>query len=433
MKRLIAVITVLALMLSIGISFGETEVTVKNYKELVKAVNDQKAARILISPKYKHGTKEVINLFVEDRNITIAAQNGESAVIDGRVDIRGEYKESTVTFENVSIDASKTSNIGLWIGYGPKVIIDSVHGGDSKTTQGAPGAVVYDAQLIIGSVTGGDSVNGIAGDGIMVYGKSIVEAGEVKGGNCTNGVGGAGVVTMGGAAVTVTKDAIGGDGAVNPGQATLIGSGCTVEVTGDQKDGEKLESKKAPDPEIINSYGMLVNALRNGKKEIRLDRSFKSGALIDCVDIPFYVEGDGKVTILGAYDDKLQKVDSGFSIHGGEWDISGLDIQTKMIGLTVNADAHVTFTGNLSNTTANPVVYLMSGEISVKGNVTGSGNHIVIYMDSGKMTVEGTVTQKNNQQYSIYVLGGELEVIGKIKARFPYLTEGDGKVTVREQ
>ena len=431
MKRLITITTVLALMLSLFAltAFAEGTVTVKNYKELARAVNEQKADRILISPKYKHGTKEVINLFVENRNITIAAENGENAVLDGRVDIRGDGSSNTITFENVSIDASKTSNIGLWVGFGPKVIIDSVRGGDSKT-QGGPGAVVNNAELFVGTVKGGDSVNGIAGDGILAFENSIVEVNEVTGGSCANGVGGAGVVTLGNSTVAVIKSVTGGDGAVSPGKATLISPDCSVDILGAQKDGEKLESKKAPNPEIINSYALLVNALRNGKKEIRLDRSYKSGATFDSIDTPVYVEGDGKVAIFGAYDDKLQKIDSGLCILGGEWEISGLNIQTKYTGLTVLGDAHLVYTGDIGGNGLYLAIYLVSGTLDVNGTISGSGDHVVLYVENGQMTMDGTVIQKNNNNYAVYVQDGVFELNGNIKAKYPSYTEGNGKITV---
>jgi len=451
---LIALTMLFALCASLITASAEGEVTVKNYKELVKAVNEQKADRILISPKYRHGTKDIINLYVKDRNITIAAENGESAVIDGRVDIHGEYGNGTVTFENVSIYVPQDSGVGLWIGCGPEVIIDSVHGGDSKTSQGAPGVVVYAAKLTAGSVSGGDAVNGMGGDGILVQGDSRIEAREVKGGNCANGVGGAGIVATGGATVTVTESATGGDGAVCPGKALLIKPDCTADISGTQKDGEQLESKKAPDPEIINSYALLLNALRNGKREIRLDRSYKGGIQFGYGNIPIYVEGDGKVTISGAYDDKLQKVDLGIYVYGGDWEISGLDIQSKQLGLIADGGAHVIFNGNITGsgveyspiivasgstveangnftaTNAMPAVYLVDGTLTIKGTVTETGKYNAIIVDDGKMKMEGTIIQKSNEYDAIYVRGGELEVIGTIKAMYPYYTEEGAVITV---
>ena len=460
MKKIIAFLTVLTMVLvlcaNLVIASADGEVTVKNYKELVKAVNEQKADKILISPKYKHGTKEIINLLVKDRNITIAAENGESAVIDGRVDIYGEDGRGTVTFENVSINASQDSGIGLWVGHGPEVIIDSIHGGDSKTSQGGPGAVVIAADLTVGSASGGDAVNGMGGDGILVQGDSRIEAREVKGGNCTNGVGGAGVVATGGATVTVTESVTGGDGAVCPGKALLIKPDCSADISGVRKDGEQLESKKAPDPEIISSYALLLNALRNGKKEIHLDRSYKGGIKFGFGDIPIYVEGDGKITISGAYNDKLQKIDLGLCVCGGDWEISGLDIQTKNEGLTVLGGAHVVFngnvtsssavhpplgviggstveaTGNFTATNAMCAVYMDDGTLTVKGTVMETGKHNAIYIDGGKMKMEGTVIQKSNVYDAIYLRGGELELKGTIKAMYPYYTEEGATITVSD-
>ena len=77
MKRVLSLLTVLMLLLAcLGMAAAEeTGVVVKNYKQLVEAVNDQQAERILVSPKYKHGTNEVINLYPDGRTVTVLPEN----------------------------------------------------------------------------------------------------------------------------------------------------------------------------------------------------------------------------------------------------------------------------------------------------------------------------------------------------------------------
>ncbi len=470
MKKMICgIVTLIMLLILICTSTGfseENAVVVHNINELRDAINEQKANRILISKKFKYGKAITIKkenkieeeirsaLDPEGRNIVIAAESEDGAVIDGTIQVSGS---GTVVFDNVNIQAQQ-SEIGLYVTDNVEVTIDSVRGGDSNANQGGTAVRIDDdAILHINSAIGGKSRNGMAGDGIQADDDSKVYVCEATGGNCENGVGGAGIVVFGNASVTVTESAIGGDGAVCAGKAILIGGNGQTYGSAERQDGKKLENKKAPDPEKINSYALLENALRNGKTEIRLDPSYHDGRSVVHMG-SFFTAGEETVRIRGAYDGKLQKIDGGLRINGGNWEITGLDISVKNDwALIVTNGANVRFEGALTST-GNHIATInvrteasleMIGDVSAYGQrcnavfVDGSGtlkmtgnvlspNYIAVFMDTGNIVLNGTITMKTNKQYAVIGYNGEIEIIGSIKAPYPYYADSTCHITITE-
>lgn len=449
-RKLISIVLAALLLLSLLPAAAEGEVVVKNYKELIAAINDNGAERILISAKYKHGTKDITNLVPDGRTVVIAAESGEETVIDGRVDI---YGPCTVVFENVIIRAPQ-GEAALWVGKGAVVTIDAVYGGDSKNKNGGCGAIVFDAELTVGTAAGGNAAAGMGGDGISAHGEAKVTAGKVTGGNCTDGVGGAGAVCVGGAVVTITEEAVGGNGAVSAGKAVLTGLDASAEVQGAQKDGEILESKKAPDPEKISSYVLMENALRNGKTEIVIDSSYKSGLALDD-DIPLFIPSDQTIRITGeGKNGKPVKITDRLYLSGGNWEISGIDIAAKSNAIVLANKANVVFSGNIAcskNTTlylsgqsridftgnidysgsnASACVLLEKSEAHITGNIkVQKGN--AIYLANGTVTVRGNLTSQTHP--AIYGIEGSVDMEGDIKtpSNAVHTVGGQAKVTVK--
>lgn len=420
---------ILAAMLLTGIlpALADGEAVVKNFKQLIEAMNDKQADRILISAKYKHGSKETENLKLEGRTVIIASETGEEVIIDGRIDI---YGPGTVIFENVSIKAPQEA-IGLWVGHDATVTIDSVSGGEGKKSSGGTAVLVEEAELKIGSAIGGKSAAGAGGDGIIAYGNSRVEAGRAVGGSCTDGVGGAGAVAMSGARVTISEAAVGGDGAVNPGKAILIGADSSVEVSGEQKDGEQLESKKAPDPDKITNYALLENALRNGKTDIQLDPAYKSG-MKPYDDLPMFTTAEQTIRISGnGKNGKPQKIGEGFCMSGGSWEISGIDIAAKVNALYVRDKAQVLFSGNCSSNKNVTVLVRGQSKLDLTGNIEYSGNidSTLCVFDDSVVNVTGNISTKQKESNALYLSDGTVTIRGNVSAAdYPAIFAIDGTV-----
>ena len=437
-RKTISIILAALLLMSILPATAEDEVVVKNFKQLVEAVNDKKADRVLISAKYKHGSKEIINLKPEGRTVTIASENGEDVVIDGRIDI---YGSGTVVFENVSIKAPQDT-LGLWVGYDAVVTIGSVTGGEGKKNSGGTAVLVDRGELKIGSAVGGNSAAGAGGDGIIAFGDSKVEVGKTVGGNSTDGIGGAGVVTMNGARVTVSESATGGDGAVNPGKAILIGKDSSIEVTGEQKDGAQLESKKAPDPDVITNYALLENALRNGKTEIQLDPSYKSG-MKPYDDLPLFTMGEQTIRITGnGKNGKPQKIGDAFYLSGGSWEISGIDISASRNALILTDQARVVFNGNCSSKEHCTVMLRGQSQIEYTGNLdfAGKDDSTLCVYDGSTVNMTGNVTTKQKTSNAVYLSDGTIKITGNLSATdYPAIyaingtVELEGNITAKGQ
>lgn len=121
MKKMICgIVTLIMLLILICTSTGfseENAVVVHNINELRDAINEQKANRILISKKFKYGKAITIKkenkieeeirsaLDPEGRNIIIAAESEDGAVIDGTIQVSGS---GTVVFDNVNIQAQQS-------------------------------------------------------------------------------------------------------------------------------------------------------------------------------------------------------------------------------------------------------------------------------------------------------------------------------------
>ena len=81
MKRMIWGLFTLCLFLTLTVSaLAADPVTVKSYKELVQAVNEDRATEIVISSKYKHGAKTHDYLYLRPgRTVTVRGEAGAAA------------------------------------------------------------------------------------------------------------------------------------------------------------------------------------------------------------------------------------------------------------------------------------------------------------------------------------------------------------------
>lgn len=462
MKRVLSLLTVLMLLLAcLGMAAAEeTGVVVKNYKQLVEAVNDQQAERILVSPKYKHGTNEVINLYPDGRTVTVLPENGESAVINGRVDV---YGPGSVIFENVSI-AGPAGDAGLWVGAGAEVTVGTVTGGKAKKENGSPAVLVESADVTVGSATGGEGKGGYGGDGIFACGSSTVKVREAIGGSAKNGFGGSGVVAFGGTAVTVEGSAAGGDGLYAVGKGVLLGRGGTLSGEGAITDGAELNGKKKLDLEAVTSRNLLEYALRSGRNEILLDPKYKTGSSFPS-DQPLFCPEAEAIRIANASEEKPATVDGGlrvttgtwnlenirFSLNSKDWDVcfwadgdstvtgtGSISGKGSCGGIYASNDASVAFTGDCTAPSyaaaaAGNASIVYNGNITVTGKaefgarstgsasvtvngditVNGDSNALVCY--GGKLEMTGSVTTNKNKDYpTIYSTGGEIILNGPI-------------------
>ena len=454
MKRILSLFAALMLLACLPASAEDAGVVVKNYKQLVSAINEQHASRILISAKYKHGTNEIINLDLAGRAVAILPENGESAAINGRVDILGP---GSVVFENVSI-AGPAGDAGLWAGDGADVTIGSVTGGKAKKENGGPGVILSDASLTIDSAVGGEGKSGFGGDGIYAFGDSTVLVREAIGGKAAKGFGGSGVVVFGGAKVTVTGSAAGGDGLYAAGKSVLVGLNSTADGDGTLTDGSVLEGKKSLDPETVTSRITLEHAFRSGRTEILLDSGFRAGAvLLD--DLGIFCASEEPVRITNASAEKPATVDCPLFFRCGTWKLDDLRFSLKgsswLSCLWVSGNADVTAAGSMVTrgsacgiyasdngkveytgdcTTEYYAVYARgNASIVMNGNITENGRKsFAAGCDpDASVTVNGDISVSNDSN-ALACFGGKLTVTGAVRTKktreYPAVFIQDGEI-----
>ena len=426
-----------------GMAFGEGAdpgVVVKSYAEMLAAVNEQKADRILISSKYNHKSREYNNLEVESgRTVVITSEDGEKINLKGRIDILGE---GTVLFEKVNIKAPDGST-GLWIGGGAHVTIGSVTAGKGKE-YGCTAVIVDGSHLIIDKATGTDGAIGMGGDGIFAYGPSTVKVRKATGGSAKKGVGGAGVVAFAGAAAEVTGSAVGGDGLYGSGKGALIGLDGTLSGEGKVEDGERLSSGKPVDPTVITNRALLENALRNGETDILIQQKYKSAGDLD--DSTFwFCASEEPIRIHGVEGAKRTKLDCQCRFRTGNWILEDLDVslkgETSDPAVLVDGNAKVTLRGNVTGKGKQNggVTAKRDSELSITGNLE-TNSWTVYASNNARVTVEGSVichakggsalcTDENgtivltgdltltNDSNATYNDGGKIDVTGNIAAK----------------
>lgn len=394
-------------------------VVVKNYEELVNAVNSTLANHILISPEFKYGKTDFNYLHVYgERKVTISPEAGERAVIDGTLYISGD---GSVVLDKVDIE-SKT--IGLFLEDGINVTACSVRGGDAPDS-GFPAVVVSDSKLTVEEAVGGNGKTGIGGDGIYCMGDAVVEAGITRGGNAATGVGGGGIVAMGGAKATVTGDATGGDGQIACGKGILTGINSEINVQGRIADGTLLESKKPVNPDEIVSFALLQNALRNGKTEIQLspkfriiEKNWEQGYGL----LPLFTSGDQLITIFGPSEKKSMKVNGNISMYFGNWKCNGIDLNNTQstATLTVAGNAHVEWNGNLtaSGKATNALYAVGNACVAVNGDIVSSVNNnypAAAFNGSPSVTINGNITSGTIS--AAILRGGKIRIVGNVKVQ----------------
>lgn len=393
---------------------GQT-VTVASYAELLEAVNVKNADDIRISPKYKHGKNELDEPLELDwgRTVTISPPEGQdSAVINGRIEIRGN---GHVVFDRVDI-AAPDGETGLRVTDGADVTIGSVKGGDSAKENGGTAAFVRDARLTVISARGGSSVTGLAGDGILAVGEADVTVTEAAGGNSDQGIGGAGVIAVFGARVTVNGSAAGGNGAAAPGRGTLTGGDGTVTMAGEARDGETVEAKKKADPEVINSYAMLQNAIRNGKTEIVLDAKFTFRQTAK--PLPLFSLGNGTIRITGPEGKTLSIKDGVFDFCCGEWEVSGISLNSKSGYSALGCSGEgtkVVWNGDLSVTNGNAVVVTDHADLTLNGNVKHNSKSAVAVgvIEGSRLRITGSVSEQGDRN-AVYTDDAEVILTGNV-------------------
>ena len=434
------------------VAAAEDAPVVKNYAQLLEAVNEQRATRVLISQKYKQGGNEGRNIIPRaGETITIASETGEPMKVTGRFDIMGE---GTIVFENIAIEAH-AGHPALWIGDGADVTVDSVTGGKAKGDHGLPGAIVSDSRLTVQTAAGSDGKGGLAGDGIYAYGSSTVEVGTAIGGNAPKGIGGSGVVAFAGAKVEVTQEARGGNGLYAAGKGAL--TGWNAEVNGNAADGELLEGDKKLNPEQITNRMLLELALRSGATEIRIDEKFKAGNDLDD-ELKFFTSAE-TIRLIGGAEGKNTLMDCGVFIHAGNWSLEGIDLITNAKSgttpLSVSGTARVTMTGNITAKGKNERCVFLTGKgaLQLTGNLFGcvyaqnestaeitgqteiSGRNSAGLVADGNAVIRqnGNITVKSDTN-AISNDGGTIEITGDITGqknrRYPLVFSDAGQTHI---
>ena len=113
MKRLLSFLITLILVVGLTAASSkadEAAVKVKNYKELLSAVNEEHATKILISSKYKQ-SKVHDWLYLDGTNLTLAPDGDEPVVMTGSVYICGP---GSVVFDRISIQGGQ-DELGLYV------------------------------------------------------------------------------------------------------------------------------------------------------------------------------------------------------------------------------------------------------------------------------------------------------------------------------
>lgn len=424
LKRTVSLLLVIGMML-MGFSFGvkaEDGVVVKSYPELLEAVNEQKADRILISSKYKQKGRSEENIEIEaGRTVTLLPEKGDSVTMTARIDAIGE---GNLVFENVNL-VGPDGSIALWIGEGIHVTAGSVTGGKAKGNHGNTAVIIDGAHLTIDQAKGSDGTSGLGGDAIYAYGNGTVTVREAKGGTAKKGVGGAGVVAFAGAQVTVTGSSTGGDGLYGAGKGALVGLNGSIGGEGVLTDGTLLPSKKAVDPTNITNLALLQNAIRNGETEIQLSAKYKSGGVLDDSLYQFAMTED-TVKITGSQKGKKLKLDYSWQFYAGTWELDGIDFTSAVKEwepcLMVSGDAKVTLKGNITvKNVDNTCVYAREkSKVSIKGNLEAPGN-AVLASDNASVTLKGKVKIEGKEKAAVKSIGKS-----KIKATGNITVTGNG-------
>ena len=440
MKRILSLFTALVLLSAcLPAAAEEAGIVVKNYRQLVSAVNEQQETRILISAKYKHSTEEIINLRPDGRIITILPANGESAVINGRVDITGP---GSVIFRNVTI-AGPEGDAGLWIGGGADVTAGRVKGGKAKKeTSGCPAVIVSGGRLAVDTAIGSDGKSGFGGDGIYAFGESTVKVRDASGGSASKGFGGSGVVVFGGAKVTVTGSAKGGDGLYAPGRGVLAGLDGAADGAGTLTDGSLLEGKRTRDPETVNSRVTLEHAFRSGRTEILLSPDFRAGTCFPN-DLFVFTASEEPVRIANASEGRPASVDCPLYFHSGTWTLEDIRFSLKSkswaaclwagdsadvtasgsmaargeaCGVFASGRGKIRYTGDCS-TEYYAAFARDSATVVFDGNISESGRtHFAAGCEAGaSVTVNGNI-RVSSDACALACFGGELTIAGSVQA-----------------
>lgn len=414
----------------------EEAVTVRNFKELQKAVSETRSNRILISAKYKHGKlPDDYELKIgEGRTVVFAPEEGqENAVIDGSLDLSGK---GTVVFDRVNIVGTEGC-CALEATDGITVTACDVRGADSKKLSGDTAVYAREATVKAGNVVGGNSAAHLGGDGVFAR-DAVVEVASAAGGNSDQGVGGAGAVSVRGARVTVTGEAAGGSGGTAGGKGLLISTTGSAAAQA-AREGEKTESKKTWDPEVIATVSQLENALRNGKTEITLDKKFTWEVTGNA---SLFLPSDDTIRISGPEGGKnLVIKNGGFNFYEGSWEFDRIDITCSKKSAVLYAcdDARVVWNGSVKTTAGNALYTVGDAQVRVNGNLDGTSkdyttvavidhshaeingnvssntNNAIVVKENGSLIMNGNVKTGASKNYpSVYVYSGSLVFTGSI-------------------
>ena len=411
-------------------------VTVKNFKELKKAITESCSNRIRIASNYKPGDDgNGLITIRHGRTVTITPEDGqETAVITGTLYLQGNAR---VVFDRVSIEA-KDGEPGLIVEDGMDVTAVSVKGGDSKKGHGGPAVYVIGGSVRVGEARGGSSAKGMGGDAVIAAGRSKAEVGNAVGGDSGTGVGGTGAVAMDGAEVTVTGGAAGGNGGAAAGKGTLTGLGGTVTVAGTQKDGETTGSGPDTDPEEIPNDTMLQYALRSGKTDLVLSPGFSALPSVEAA--PLFTLSGETVHITAPEGKTVKTRDMEWTFCCGKWEVSGVDaaasgnkaplrlrnhaevdwngnVKSSYYSVTVQGDARLRLAGNAESNSKEytDVVVKERGRLEMTGDVVMRGTPGALEITGGgSVKLTGGVNKASGTDPAVYLEGGRLEMSGTI-------------------
>ncbi len=403
-----------------GIQPGHAEpITVKSYQELLKAINVRNAEEIIISSKYRHGTKKAEALVIpEGKTVTLRSRKENvTAVIDGRVDV---YGGGTLILERVDI-AAEEGAIGLRVSGKSHVVACNVAGGSSK--KGCGGTAIFadgGSEVEAAFVQGGNAagLGMLAGDGVLAVNEETkVTVGRVIGGEANLGFGGAGVITQDSGRV-IADQSFGGDGAIEEGKAFLTGyKGIPAEVTS-AHDGFLLETKKKRSADEIATDGALMAALRRGQTTVQLSVRFKSAQEPAFDGCPLFLPASGEAEIIGPTGKKHAALRNSLTLLDGKLTLTGVDL----IENTSTGYAAVIYGGSLKMTgdvrsTRGCGIYVSGANLDMEGDITSQA-WVCLYATSGaQVTMKGNIRDSGSNYNAVRVLAGaKVRLTGSVEA-----------------
>lgn len=387
MKKWMAILLALALLLSFSAVNAEEEVTVNSWNELVEAT-DNGCDKIYLGEKYKQekDIKKLKELYLKDRTLTIITTSdfadleggirihGENAVLDIRealviphTEAPGLYVDGenfTVYAKQISAGSSKKNNCGqpaLYATGSVEVHVDVLHGGECTSNKG---------------VIGGEAL--YAGNGATVY-ASFAEGGY------SFTMGAPALIVSGSSRVILDEDPLimGGrhvsEETVPP---ILVSSGGTVEYSGYQMPGsigrsfENKSVQKRSNPAA--DLWSLETLLWQGNSQVEVASKFKCSA-VPAYPRALYAPSDELVTLICG-EKKAAVFTQPVLVDGGSFLLEHINLTG---GLTVYGGS-ITVNGDIT-LKKGTAIHAFGGTVTVNGKVTGD----IVIGEGASVTVNG--------------------------------------------